>query len=124
MDLGTFVPLVEDIPHCPKSPVGARCHGQLDYAPNVKPIKLDDHPGAILIEGRNCSSVHKHFGDITIREAQVGIYQEVSIPDTNIDETKPMLTKSGWAPYISCDGPETPRPTAGVATIVRHPGNA
>ena len=100
---------------CPDEPINGRTDN---------PIDPDAHPGAILVEGRKCTSMTKHFEDISTKHAQLTAYQEVSAPDTSIDALKARLTKAGWASDFSPCCPEAGRPTASVATCVRQPGNA
>ena len=76
-----------------------------------------------MLESQNVASLAKHFAAATSRTVHCAVLQETCVDKTHIDTTKARFTGAGWDSDVSVPCPDTAKPTAGVATAVKHHGH-
>ena len=98
---------------------------QTFYAHPLNNYSLDskDFPHCILLESQNVASLAKHFAAATSRTVHCAALQETCVDKAHIDTTKARFTGAGWDRDVSVPCPDTAKPTAGVATAVKHHGH-
>ena len=87
-------------------------------------LKAEDYPNAALLYSQNCTSRLKHKNIMFDNKVHVAAHQEISLDDKLIPATKAIFVEKGWDSHISTSCPESTKPNAGVATLVKHPGTA
>ena len=65
--------------------------------------------------------MRKRISAAAARRVRIAAYQEVALDDKDVAAAKATLTAGGWDSTFSPCCPESAKPTAGLATAVRHP---